>query len=503
MRVSRNSHPKVPSMRSFPFVFALLLCGSSLVIPAETSAQEKPNILFCIADDWGWPHAGSYGDQVVQTPTFDRLADEGVLFENAFVSSPSCTPSRGAILTGQWHWRLKNNANLHSTLPKEFPVYPELLQERGYHIGAKGKAWGPGNLSEGGRTSRPAGPHVKSLATFLDEKPAEAPFCFWLGTSDPHRPYKKGSGRMAGIDIDKVHVPAFYPNDEEIRSDIADYYFEVQRFDTLVGKALAEVEKRGLLENTIVVMTGDHGMPFPRCKSNLYDWGTRVPLAVRWGKQVPAGRRVTDFVSLTDLAPTFLTAAGVDVPDQMTGRDLLPVLTSDKGGRVDAAHDAIVFGKERHTPCQDYPSIEGTPCRAIRTDDFLYIINFKPDLWPAGTPGKDLRGTPYGDCDNSPTKSYLLERKDDPAYAKYYELAFAKRPGEELYVLASDPDQIENVADDPQYAAQKEKLRERLMKVLRETEDPRAVGGGDEFPKYRYWGRLKNTPDFWKKKDEK
>jgi arylsulfatase A-like enzyme len=250
---------------------------------SEKVISKKPNILFCIADDWGWPHAGAYNDSVVKTPTFDRLAMEGVLFDHAYVSSPSCTPSRSAILTGQYHWRLGESANLWSTMDIDIPVYPLLLEEAGYHVGHWRKCWGPGDLKAGGYTNKNPGgkEYSEGFKQFLEARQDGVPFSFWLGASDPHRGYDLGIGKTSGIDIDKIIVPGFYPNEEEIRSDIADYYFEVQRFDSDVSNAIELLKEIGELENTIIVMTGDHGMPFPRCKSNLYDMGVRVPLAIR------------------------------------------------------------------------------------------------------------------------------------------------------------------------------------------------------------------------------
>ena len=135
------------------------------------------------------------------------------------------------------------------------------------------------------------------------------------------------------MDLSKINLFPFFPDNAEVRGDVADYYFEVQRFDSDVAKAVAHLEKIGELENTIIVVTGDHGMPFPRCKSNLYDSGTRVPLAIRWGQKIKAGQSFKDFVSLTDLAPTFLQAAGLTAPAAMTGRSLLPALTGPQGRR--------------------------------------------------------------------------------------------------------------------------------------------------------------------------
>lgn len=261
---------------TFAFLITVIILGSC----NQPAPVERPNILFCMADDWSWPHAGAYGDNVVRTPAFDKLAREGMLFENAFVSSPSCTPSRNAILTGQHFWRLDEGANLWSTLDNRFPVFPLLLEDAGYFIGSWRKSWGPGDLSAGGYDSiHPAGKvFPEGFAQFLDTRPDNQPFCFWLGASDPHRPYEKGSGKNSGLDVGKVEVPGFLPNNETIRSDIADYYFEVERFDSDVAQAIQLLDSLGELENTLIVVTGDNGLPFPRSKGNLYESGVHVPL---------------------------------------------------------------------------------------------------------------------------------------------------------------------------------------------------------------------------------
>ncbi len=468
-------------------VFSLL--GLYNPIKPKEKTVKRPNILFCIADDWGWPHANAYGDKVVNTPAFNRLASEGILFENAFVSSPSCTPSRNAILTGQFHWRLQEGANLWSTLDVKHPVYPLLLEKVGYHVGYWRKSFGPGNIKAGGYINKhPAGTHYKNgFKAFMDAKPKDKPFCFWLGASDPHRGYEKGSGVASGMDINAIQTPKFYPDVQNIRNDIADYYFEVQRFDSDCAKALQVLEAAGELDNTIIVMTGDHGMPFPRCKSNLYDMGVRVPLAMRWGKNIKPRRRINDFVSLTDLAPTFLEAAGVKVPAQMTGNSLIPILKSKKGQNVDEKRNHMIFGKERHTPAQQFPSTEGYPSRGIRTKDYLYIYNFDAKRWPAGAPDNATHPmNSFADCDRGPTKSFLMENKDLPKYKKYYDLSFAKRPTEELYKTSEDPYQLKNLSEDLKYLKVKNRLHDQLMKQLKETNDPRVVGGGELFDTYPY-----------------
>jgi len=488
-------------------VCTLFHCFASLSKAEEGSegVPRRPNILLAIADDWGWPHAGAYGDPVVKTPTFDRLAREGVLFQHLYVSSPSCTPSRGALLTGQWHWRLEAGANLHCIFPDKFKTYPEMLGDAGYFVGVTGKAWGPGRTESPNRPI--AGQRFKNFQTFLDERPKDKPFCFWLGSADPHRPYDEGSGRASGIELDKIKLPACLTDSEVVRSDVADYYFEVQRFDSFVGEALAALEAAGELDNTMIVMTGDHGMPFPRGKANLYDIGSRVPLAIRWGNHPRASgerksgevRTIDDLVSNTDLAPTFLELAKIPQPKSMTGKSLVPVLLTSDGKRAKPHREFMLLGKERHVPMQETPDMGGYPCRGIRTHDYLFIRNFTPQRWPNGTPNWQQAAIPgvwYGDCDNGPSKSWMIDHKDDnDTTRRLYDLAFAKRPAEELYDLKRDPDQLNNVAADPIYAEIKGELAQQLNDLLIATGDPRVKGDGEKvFESHPYLGNGPRHP---------
>ncbi len=486
------------------FKRGILLClgATALIITGcKKEAVQRPNILFAIADDWGWPHASIYGDPVVQTPAFDRLAREGVLFNHAYISSPSCTPSRNAILTGQYHWRLGPGANLWSTLDPATPVYPLLLEDAGYKIGRFRKSWGPGDISDWER--HPAGHDFtkKGFSAFMAERTDDQPFCFFLGSSDPHRPYDRGAGVESGMDLDKIRLFECFPDNEIVRSDVADYYYEVQRFDTLVASAIKILEEYGELENTIIVMTGDHGMPFPRCKSNNYDSGARIPFAVRWGSDIKnPGRVLDDFISTTDLAPTFLELAGVEIPEVMSGQSFVNLLRSSEKGKVDMEkRNFVLHGKERHVPGQE-EDMGGYPVRAIRTHDYLYIRNFKEKRWPSGTPNYKEAAIPYcwlGDCDNGPTKSYIVDTQNkDEQHQLLYQLAFGKRPAEELYDCKKDPEQLVNVAEDPAYAEIKEKLSAQLMAQLLATEDPRATGGGDDFDEVPYLGHGPRHPSY-------
>lgn len=445
----------------------------------EGSTPRRPNILLAVADDWGWPHAGALGDPAARTPTFDKLASEGVLFRHAYVSSPSCTPSRNAILTGQDFYRLGEGANLHSTLDVAIPTFVQRLEQAGYAVGHFRKAWGPGDFRAGGYDRNPCGP-PSTLEAFLADRDPDRPFCFWFGTSDPHRGYKKGSGAAAGIDPATVAVPPFFPDVDAVRGDIADYLFEVERWDRDVGRALAVLEAAGELDHTLVVMTSDHGMPFPRCKGNLYDSGARVPMVIRWPSAQRPGREIDALVSLTDLAPTFLDLAGLEPPPEMTGRSLMPLLR----GQEVATRNGVVFGRERHTPAQTLPSLAGYPARALRTERWLLIENLAPDRWPAGVPeGATHPMEVHSDCDNGPTKRTMIDSKQ--TWPELYASSFGRRPAIELYDCAQDPHQLTNLAAEPAHADVLADLRAQLADYRAATQDPRA-GAQAAFDGYPY-----------------
>jgi len=479
--------------------------------PDAASAATVPNIVFCISDDQSFAHAGANGDPVIKTPAFDRIAREGILFTRAFCDAPSCGPSRSAILTGQHIWRLEEAGNIHSTLPKKFATYTELLEEAGYFVGFTGKGWSPGRLEPGGRSRNPAGtefakyklqPSVRGISNkdyarnfeaFLSERPTDKPFCFWLGTHEPHRGFKLGAGAASGKDPRQVIVPPYLPDHDVVRNDILDYYVEVEHFDQMVGRAMELLEQAGELDNTILVVTSDHGMPFPRAKASLYDAGTHVPLAIRWPAGIKSPGRVFEgLVNLSDLAPTFLDAAGLKTPAAMTGNSLKRVFAStDVKSRV-----AAYIAMERHDGCRR--GGKGYPCRAIRTRDFLYIMNLKPERWPAGDPDASVcaRAIPFGEVDSSPTKRLLMQNVNDKDIARYYKLAFAKRPAEELYDLNADPGQIVNVAAKQEYAEIRMRLKQQLQQHLVRTKDPRALGLDAPWDYYPYYGLRRNKD--WK-----
>lgn len=477
-------------------VFVLLLLSCTLwtcseptdnpTISTNEVASERPNILVLIADDWSYPHAGAYADPIVRTPTFDWLAENGLLFSNAYCAAPSCSPSRAALLTGRYPHQLDEGGNLWSEFPARYAAYPAELAAAGYHVGSHRKGWGPGDYEAQGYEHNPAGKHYASLPAFLDGKTEDQPFCFWMGSSDPHRVYETNTGVKSGMDPAAVELPSYYPDNPCVRNDWLDYYFEVERFDRQCGHALNELRRRGLLENTLVVMTSDNGMPFPRAKANLYDPGTRVPLVVYWADRLPRGRRVDAFVNAIHLAPTILDAAGVELPPTVTGRSLL-----GEWNEPDAAggDDLIFLERERHANVRSGDL--SYPVRGVRNDHYLYLRNFEPDRWPAGDPSVHRSLGQYGDVDNSITKYLILRGQSPNSQDRNFRLSFGKRPAEELYYLDDDPEQTNNLINEPDYGSVLRLMRARLDQFMVETEDRRA-----EDPATPFWDEARYTIEY-------
>jgi N-sulfoglucosamine sulfohydrolase len=489
----------------------------SVVAFTSVPVAKRPNILFCISDDQSYAHTGANGEPQVKTPAFDRIAREGIRFTGAFCDAPTCGPSRSAILTGQHIWRLEEAGNIHSTLPAKFTTYTELLRDAGYAVGFTGKGWSPGRLEPGGRTINPAGaefnnrklkPSFKGTTNkdyaanfddFLAEVSQDQPFCFWLGTHEPHRGFDKGAGQRTGKDPSKVIVPSIFPDHPVVRNDLLDYFVEIEHFDKMVARAIATLEKSDKLDNTIVVVTSDHGMPFPRAKASLYDAGTHVPLAIRWPTGITAPGRVHEgLVNLSDLAPTFLVAAGLTVPKMMTAGQLNDVFNKkgQTNQRLFMDNSAAFIAMERHDGCR--AGGKGYPCRALRTREYLYIKNFRPDRWPAGHPNREFcaRYIPFGEVDSSPTKQLLMDNKEKTGFTRFYDLAFAKRPAEELYSIKKDPGQLVNLVGNPQFATIHKKLSAQLQQRLVQTKDPRALGLDAPWDYYPYYGLRRN--ENWK-----
>ena len=409
---------------SVPAAVLIALLTTTCRLPAD----DRPNILFVFADDWG-RYASIYNklepgtvNDVVRTPAFDQLVADGVLLRNAFVNAPSCTPCRSSLLSGQHFWRTGRGAILQGAVwNEEIPTFPLLLEQAGYQIAHSAKVWSPGTpanapfgaartaVSGGGQFNqfsqivdravdtaaaqqRLTGEVAAVFRKFLQNRSPEKPFLYWWGPTNTHRKWIQGSGRKHwNIDPDSLQgrLSGHWPDVPVVREDMADYLGEVQAVDAGLAALLGVLDDEHLRRNTLIIVSGDHGVPgMPSGKCNLYDLGTAVPLAVSWPGVIPPGRVIRDLVSLPDLAPTILESAGVQIPSQMTGRSLWSVLKSDRAGLVEADRDAVVCGRERHVAAARTDQLP-YPQRSIRTADFLYIHNFAPERWPMGTYNAD------------------------------------------------------------------------------------------------------------------
>ena len=479
-------------------VVGALLGAASLVGTSArlSAAVSHPNILFAIADDMG--HASAYGTRWVKTPNFDRLASKGILFLNAYTPNAKCSPSRACILTGRNPWQLEAAGNHWPYYPPKFKSWMETLGDSGYFIGYTGKGWAPGTLPPErknitGKAYQPRQlkksasgisnvDYVANFRDFLADCPKDAPFCFWYGGHEPHRPYEYGSGVAKGhYKLEDVGpLPSYWPDTESVRNDMLDYAFEIAHFDRQLGMMVDLLAEQGLLENTLVVATSDNGPPFPRMKGHPFEEACHLPLAMMWPKGIEAPGRKTDaLVSFIDFAPTFLEVAGVEGirggMQPITGFSLTDIFSNRKKG---TDRPMLLMGRERNdVRCR--PGTEsglGYPVRALREGDFLYLHNFDPSRWPCGNPELELL-----DTDAGPTKTAVEAAGES---SRYWQLCFGKRPAAELYNLKTDMDCVNNLAADPAYQRQVEAMREKLFSRLRQQGDPRMEGKGDVFDNY-------------------
>jgi arylsulfatase A-like enzyme len=504
----------------------------SFLLLAMAARAEAPrwNILFVFADDWG-RYASCYKglddradlNDVIKTPNIDRVAKEGTIFKNAFVNAPSCTPCRSSLLSGRYFFNCQRGAILNGAVwDSSIPTFPLMLLDSGYQIGKSYKVWSPGTPAdapiggqkyayeksgcapnkfskevteriEKGMKLEEAREEILSqvrgnFESFLADRQPGKPWLYFFGPTNTHRTWIKGSGKkLWGIEPDslKGKMPQFLPEVPEVREDVADYLGESQAVDAYVGVLVKKLQELGEMDHTLIVISGDHGMPgVPSGKCNLYDHGVSVAMVIRMpgGK---GGRVVDDIVRLPDLAPTFMEVGGVKPPENLYGKTLMPLLKSDKSGQIDPERTWAITGRERHVG----NAREGNlpyPMRSLHTKDFVYIKNFAPDRWPLGSPGQVTESSEptqeqleqntfvaYADMDASPTKAWMVQHRKDSQWKWLYDFAFGKRPAEELYDLRKDPDMIINVAGEAAYAKTKTELADQLMSKLKEANDPR------------------------------
>ena len=442
----------------------MLLTAARASMAAGRDGSTPPNILFFITDDESAIERSAYGWSNLPTPAFDRVAKDGVLFTNGFTTAPSCAPSRASVLTGRHFCEMEQGGFIQAFIPKKYPIVSQILADHGYEVARTGKGWGPGSHPTLGIPSKslgqqferatiadlPQGLHANdyagNFAQFLETRDANRPFFFWAGVMEPHEPSGPDNHLLLekefGVKLDDVSLPPFMEDTPRNRRARANFVYEICVADRHLARMVASLEERGLLENTLVVVTADNGTAIfdgnreLRGKASPYDLGCHVPLTMMWSARVPGGRTVTDFVNFTDFAPTFLEAAGLDVPVGMTGRSLLPILTSGKSGRVEPDRDVMVTGLEWHGEFDP----ASRSCRSIRDDRYAFLVRYA---------NVDERGQPL-DTD-----------------------ALVKPVKEEFYDLEKDPWQLHDLAGDPAVAAEQKRLADQLREECARRGDPR------------------------------
>jgi N-sulfoglucosamine sulfohydrolase len=477
----------------------LVLFASSLT----GIASNRPNILFTISDDQSFPHASAYGADWVNTPGFDRVAEMGLLFNRAYTPNAKCAPSRSIILTGRLSWQLEAAVNHVVFFPDKFKTWMEALGDAGYVTGYTGKGWGPGDPGTlHGKLRELTGPlyigktepspakgisnkdYAGNFESFLDQRDEDKPFSFWYGGHEPHRRYEYGSGVAKGGkslgDVDRV--PGYWPDDEIVRNDMLDYAFEVEHFDRHLSSMLQSLDRRGLLENTIVIVTSDNGMPFPRSKGNNYEISHHLPLAISWPAGIKnPGRKVESLVSFIDYAPTFLEAAGVEAEEvgmqPITGKSLFPIFM-DEVSNPESFREFLLVGKERHDAGR--PNNQGYPIRGILEGDYLFLRNFETSRWPSGNPE-----TGYLNTDGGATKTLILNYGQNPETMHWWKTNFGKRVSEEFYNLKSDPDCIVNLAERGDQTIKRD-MAAKMYSLLTHQGDLRMFGKGHQYEDYPF-----------------
>ncbi len=388
-------------------------------------------------------------------------------------------------------WQLEEGANHQSYFPANYKVFTEVLSEQVCmsdqmeNSGDREPLKRLTEKTERGDWSLPAA-RLRRRAwqgifkKFLDSRPEGKPFFYWYGSKEPHRPYDLDSGIKSGKHPSQIdHVPGYWPDNDLVRRDMLDYAIEMESYDSQVGSLIDVLEERGELENTLVIVTSDHGMPFPRSKGHNYDISNRVPLVAHWPRGIVSpNRRATEFVSLIEIAPLCLQLHGID-PSRtgmatMTGKGLSDLLANEP------KHDRsfAILGRERNDVWAR-PGTEaglGISGSRIREGNWLYLHNFKPDRWPCGDVDLGLK-----DTDASPTKAFIEEAGSSNPF---WQFCFGKRPAEELFNLDRDPDCIHNLAMEGDHRAMANALREKLFAELRRQSDPRILGQGDVFDQY-------------------
>lgn len=451
------------------FLMSLLSLGFTMVYAHNDSnprdqSQQQPNLILIIADDMAWDDCGACGHPNIQTPNLDKMADDGMMFHKAFLTTSSCSPSRASIITGTYPHQT-DAEQLHWELPSEKITFVEKLKEAGYWTGQAGK-WHLGDhmkdrfhlLAEESTgelresygdlpESDNSGAHL--WVPLLEHRPDDQPFFLWLAAVDPHRGYQEGIIENPHT-IDDVILPPYVPDTEQVRKDYALYYDEISRMDQYIGDVVETLEEQGVSDNTLILFISDNGRPFPRDKTTLYDSGIRTPWIVKWPERVEPGSHTEALVSSVDIGATFLALAGAETLEDSPGVDFSPLLTNP-----DAEVRDRIFGQAHWHDHENF-------VRAIRDDQFKYIKNFFNDL-PRTPPADALNGGTFAEIRQLYRNGQLGEDQT--------EFYFEPRPEEELYDLENDPLELNNLAENPDYKAELNRLRSELKEFMETYDD--------------------------------
>jgi arylsulfatase A-like enzyme len=429
----------------------------------------RPNVILFIADDVSWDDLGCYGSKNARTPNIDRLAAAGRRFDQAYLTASSCSPSRSSVITGRYPHNNGRASELHQPIAAHLPWFPRLLREAGYYTALVGKNHMTSDKPANGEAPQPEpfnliadgdgpgnhGGHATWVKT-VQERPKDKPFFFWFASLDAHRKWEadgEWDEKLYGPkhDAASVKVPPFLSDDPETRQDLASYHNEVTRWDYFIGQVTDALDKEGVLKDTLILIMADNGRPFPRAKTRLHDSGMKTPFIAHWpaGLAKP-GTATQSLVSVIDIAPTVLTLAGVPVSPTLQGVSFAPVL-ADPGAEVRQ------FAFSEHN-WHDYEA-HG---RSIRADGFLYVRNHRPQFAWQGP----------ADAVASPSFQQLRAVRDAGKLTEAQKDVFlAPRPREELYRTDADPDQLRNLANDPDYASTKTRLAKLLDEWAEATHD--------------------------------
>jgi len=535
-------------MKSTVLVTSLITSVSVSCVTSvkDTSDTKRPNILIAISDDQSFAHTSFAGCKFINTPAFDRVAKNGAYFTSCYAGSPGSAPSRSSLVTGRYHWQNEQSGQHASSWMKKYVPFGDLLSANGYFTGSTGKGVAPFQYARDERDSlwriedaagkkfvafnyqnnspsdeRTAGGigrinYFANFKDFMSEKEKDQPFYFWYGANEPHRIFEKDSWKRNGKRLEDVVVPPFLPDNDIIRGDILDYAVEIEWFDLHLNRILNYLDSIGELENTIVIVTGDNGMSFPGAKANCFEYGVHVPLAISYPEGFPSGRIIDDPVSFVDLAPTILEMTGTKQNGMLpiSGKSISNILKSSKSGIVEDTKKYVFAGRERHSSSRWNNA--GYPQRAIRSKDYLFIWNAKPERWPAGAPqrlkdgtenelypmygidesGKHISEWAFTDIDASPSKSFIVENHDNEIYKSFFDLTTGRRPEFELYQVNMDPGCLNNLSGIPAYIQIEEEMKTALFEELIISGDPRYVGPDkDIFETYIRYSPIRTFPE--------